>query len=116
MTFIEKYQNMEVYYILLQLIIQNLIYCIHCQYHHIQDCFYDLCHPLKYEYYNFCMRLALLLIFIFKENKQKFADSRRSLIQALYHFMGRGIFKSDRIKFVMHLVHKMFPEQIPDEV
>lgn len=29
--------------------------------------------------------------------------------------MGKGIFKADRIKFLLHLLHKIFPEQMPDQ-
>ncbi|XP_017783105.1 PREDICTED: cytoplasmic dynein 2 heavy chain 1 [Nicrophorus vespilloides] len=39
--------------------------------------------------------------------------SHKIMIQNLYNYMGRGIFKGDRLTFLMHLIHRMFPENIP---
>lgn len=41
---------------------------------------------------------------------------KKTLIYSLYQYMGKGIFKKDRLKFVLHIIHKIYPKQVPDKV
>lgn len=41
---------------------------------------------------------------------------QRILIQSVYQFVSRGILKADRPKFILHLIHAIYPKQVPDDV
>ncbi|GJQ81468.1 btv [Trypoxylus dichotomus] len=40
---------------------------------------------------------------------------QRVLVQSVYQFVGRGVFKADRLKFIVHLIHAIYPKCVPDE-
>ncbi|XP_031341052.1 cytoplasmic dynein 2 heavy chain 1-like [Photinus pyralis] len=46
---------------------------------------------------------------------QSFGFVQRTLIQAVYGYMSRAIFKADRLKFALHLCHKILPREIPSD-
>ncbi|XP_030763708.1 cytoplasmic dynein 2 heavy chain 1 [Sitophilus oryzae] len=39
----------------------------------------------------------------------------RHLFQSVYNYMARGMFKNDRLAFLMHLIYKMCPIDIPEK-
>ncbi|XP_018579489.1 cytoplasmic dynein 2 heavy chain 1 [Anoplophora glabripennis] len=39
---------------------------------------------------------------------------KKHLLDIVYQYISRGIFKNDRLKFLLHLVHKLYPKEIPD--
>ncbi|KAI4463438.1 dynein heavy chain family protein [Holotrichia oblita] len=44
-----------------------------------------------------------------------FGFLQKILVQSVYQFVGRGILKADRPKFILHLIHTIYPKQIPEE-
>ncbi|XP_074038391.1 dynein cytoplasmic heavy chain beethoven [Leptinotarsa decemlineata] len=38
---------------------------------------------------------------------------KKHLLHTVYSYMSRGIFKYDRLKFLLHVVHKIYPNEIP---
>ncbi|KAF5283232.1 hypothetical protein FQA39_LY17379 [Lamprigera yunnana] len=61
------------------------------------------------------IRLFLRSIPQLKDSEQNLSFLRKTLIQAVYSCMSRAIFKMDRIKFALHLCHKILPNQIPND-
>ncbi|KAF5303585.1 hypothetical protein FQR65_LT08186 [Abscondita terminalis] len=61
------------------------------------------------------IRLFLKSIPEMKDMDENFGFLRKTLIQSVYSYMSRSIFKMDRIKFALHLCHKILPQQIPLE-
>lgn len=39
---------------------------------------------------------------------------KKHLLDIVYQYISRGIFKNDRLKFLLHLIHKLYPKEIPD--
>lgn len=48
--------------------------------------------------------------------QQDIEQQQRTLIQTLYQYMSRGMFRNFRLEFALHLVHKMYSKHITDEV
>lgn len=48
--------------------------------------------------------------------KDDISQQQKALIQTSYLYMSRGILRNSRLQFALHLVHKMFPKYITDEV
>ncbi|KAK5644082.1 hypothetical protein RI129_007927 [Pyrocoelia pectoralis] len=61
------------------------------------------------------IRLFLKSLPQLKDADQSFGFLERSLIQAVYSYMSRAIFKADRLKFALHLCHKILPREIPND-
>ncbi|KAK4887690.1 hypothetical protein RN001_003961 [Aquatica leii] len=61
------------------------------------------------------IRLFLKSIPEMKEIDPKYGFLKKTLIQAVYSYMSRSIFTTDRIKFALHLCHKILPQQIPND-
>lgn len=47
--------------------------------------------------------------------KDDIEQQQKTLIQILYQYMSRGILRSSRLEFALHVVHKMYPKQISNE-
>ncbi|XP_060532310.1 cytoplasmic dynein 2 heavy chain 1 isoform X2 [Cylas formicarius] len=40
---------------------------------------------------------------------------KKNLLHTVYGYMSRGVFKKDKLAFVLHLIHRLLPGEIPDE-
>lgn len=57
------------------------------------------------------------LCFVLQSKIRDATDQQQKiLIQTLYQYMSKGILRNWRVEFALHLVHKMYPNHITDEV
>nr|XP_022905741.1 cytoplasmic dynein 2 heavy chain 1 [Onthophagus taurus] len=61
------------------------------------------------------IKLFLKSILATGEIETTLCSQQKSLLQSVYHVIGRGLLKSDRLKFLLHLIHKVYPHQISDD-
>ncbi|KAF4526157.1 hypothetical protein B566_EDAN008193 [Ephemera danica] len=51
-----------------------------------------------------------------EDTEARIAAVKRCLLRLLYNNVGRALFKKDRLMFAMHLVHKINPQLIPENL
>ncbi|XP_076274081.1 dynein cytoplasmic heavy chain beethoven isoform X2 [Rhynchophorus ferrugineus] len=73
---------------------------------------YNTLYSLSADAYN---RIFLSCLQTVQSIDQSLGLQKKHLFQSVYNYMARGMFKKDRLSFLLHSVYKMYPNDIPKQ-